>query len=344
MNRIDSVDTVRFFAIISVIILHAGPFRQAGNESDIYRYIDVILNQISRFAVPFFFIISGYFWGNKINNGHSIAKVTGNFLRRVFIIFIAWSIIYILPYNLTALNEYGILGPVRVAYWNVFNLFSDPAALFFQGTKVHLWFLVSLMFSMIIAYIFICNKIENELIVISLLMYFFGILAKSYSNTPVGIHVDFNTRNGPFFSTIFFITGYFFSKQETKKYWYWYGFLILIFGCILHFSEIYILWKYFDTSPYQDYVVGTYFMGIGTSMMALSGHACITIPWLSCFGKYTLGIYAIHYIFIDIFKAIIMKMSFNPALEIGYVLIVAFFSTSVVCLASINKTLKKILT
>ena len=83
-ERINSVETCRVIAIIAVIILHAEPFRYGCEENEIYKqYAFIIFNQLSRFAVPFYFIISGFFWGKKTKI-KQVKKHTIGSLKRFF--------------------------------------------------------------------------------------------------------------------------------------------------------------------------------------------------------------------------------------------------------------------
>jgi surface polysaccharide O-acyltransferase-like enzyme len=55
MSRIDSVDTVKLIAITAVIAIHTNPFsHNTENVSSIYYCLNIIINQLARFAVPFF--------------------------------------------------------------------------------------------------------------------------------------------------------------------------------------------------------------------------------------------------------------------------------------------------
>jgi len=278
VERIESVDVFRVLAIISVIAIHSSPFRvDVIDSSEVYRYLDVLINQLSRFAVPFFFIISGYFWGLKVRKGDdpiSSGLVMG---KRISILFLVWCFIYLLPLNFGSISEYGVLGPIKVVYWNISNLINEPVPLLIEGTKVHLWFLVGLLFALSISALLIKNEQTKLLIILSVLLYMFGILAKAYSNTPIGLNIDFNTRNGPFFSCILFVTGYLLSGKLINEKWLYSGLMVFLLGTVLHFSEIYILWAFFETSPRQDYVIGTYFMGTGIAMMALSNHRMLKV-------------------------------------------------------------------
>lgn len=266
---------------------------------------------------------------------------TSGTLKRICIIFIAWSIIYLLPYNLTTIHKHGFLGPIDAAYSNINLLATHPVTLLFQGTKVHLWFLVSLSNALIITSLFAAKGWEKGLIVAASLLYIVGLLAKAYANTPIGLHLDFNTRNGPFFSTILFVTGYEFSKYKPKENWLTYGTLLVFMGFMLHFSEIYFLRKYFGTFLYQDFVVGTYFIGAGVSMIALSNHPILNIGILGQIGRYSLGIYAVHFIFVDLLHPIDRFIP-GPVWELSYVILVMFLSICVVYLASKNKVTRMI--
>jgi len=84
MNRISSVDTIRLLAIISVIAIHTRPFSYNEDSGELYYYLDIFINQMARFAVPFFFVISGYFWGVKIRNGADIISTTKNMINRIY--------------------------------------------------------------------------------------------------------------------------------------------------------------------------------------------------------------------------------------------------------------------
>lgn len=54
MKRLASVDVVRTFAILGVIVLHTWPQANASANRAHVNQVDVFLDQIFRFAVPFF--------------------------------------------------------------------------------------------------------------------------------------------------------------------------------------------------------------------------------------------------------------------------------------------------
>lgn len=50
----------------------------------------------------------------------------------------------------------------------------------------------------------------------------------------------------------------------------------------------------------QDFVLGTYFYGLGITMLALSDPAPLRFPRLAGLGPLVLGIYASHFLFVDL--------------------------------------------
>jgi surface polysaccharide O-acyltransferase-like enzyme len=352
LSRIESVDIFKFLAITAVIAIHTEPFHSRyWGDADGLKYLSAIIEQFARFAVPFFFVISGYFWGSKVKKSVSIASVSIPMAKKIFLIFAAWSVIYALfnfcPTFIKSMGKFGLLEAIKVTYWYFISLTKHPITLLMEGTEIHLWFLSALLCSLGISSLFIAKKYYKTLITLSVTLYLVGLFAKSYSVTPFGLHIDFDTRYGPFFGTIFFVSGYFLSNLIPNFGWFSRGIFLFAFGWLLQFSEVYLLWSLYGTSSYQnyvmdqDYVVGTYFMGLGAAVSALSNIAFLRNKVLSNIGQFTLGIYAVHFIFVDMLRPI-GKLTYSWLWEIGYVLLVLLFSTVSVIVLSKNKITRKL--
>jgi surface polysaccharide O-acyltransferase-like enzyme len=340
--RLASVDSIRLIAILSVIAIHTRPFSLSSEEfNSLYYYLDHTINQLARFAVPFFFAISGYFYGVKINKVDCPRLTAKRMLLKLTILYLGWCLIYFMPYNLSIIYEYGLLGSVKVAYWNLLNSIDNPINLIFQGSKVHLWFLVSLILCTSITSIFVKTNNIPALFLLSLILYFIGVFAKSYSATELGIKIDFNTRNGPFFGMLLFVTGYWLSSKTPTKRWFHLGGIIFSLGVLTHFTEIYILMKLYKTSMLQDFVFGTYFMGIGATLISLSNHKVLSNKMFSSIGKMTLGIYASHLIFVDLLRPV-DKLLNHPLWELVFVILVLGLSVMLTKLLSKSKYTKKL--
>lgn len=343
-DRIQSVDLIRLIAITAVIAIHTEPFRGVYTEGPL-RHLEAIINQIARFAVPFFFVISGYFYGTKVNSGSPPLALSLKTARRLILLFLAWSATYLLmPSSLYNVIKFG-----KKAWFAGFDkkldkfVLDEPLTFLFRGGSHHLWFFISLMCAVVLTGILLHLKWKKSLILISVMLYLIGIFAASYSATPLGIDISFNTRNGPFFSTLFFVSGYFLSQQTPSPEWLKKGLFLMVLGYAIQFSEIFYLYsKYQIPLTSHEYVFGTFLVGLGAATIALSNHPSLHIHTLSRVGIYTLGIYAVHRIFVDWLRRFDNQLD-SPLWEIGYIFIVLILSIVSVTLLAKIKPLKKLL-
>lgn len=343
--RIPAVDCMRFFAIIAVIVIHTTPFRNIDLELEQgqYNLLGTILNILARFGVPFFFTVSGYFWGMKVRAGQPAMLVSTRTAKRLLLVLGAWSLVYLLPYNIGAMTQYGALGPVKVWYWHLRDLASAPWLILFESTHQHLWFLIALLWSVAISTLFIRAGWIKLLVAVAIALYVFGILALAYAQTPIGIVIPFYTLEGPFFGTLFFVTGYLLSGHTPQAHWLKTGIALTLAGFALHFTEVYLLWKWWQIRPMHHYVFGTYFIGLGVTMLALSNPAALRNEALARVGQVTLGIYAGHYILVEWLEPVNAFVS-HPLWEIGRVLIVLGISAWAALWLSKHKRLEKFVT
>ena len=301
--RFEGVDTFRTLAIFGVVCIHTGPFLKDNVVPDSLLDPGLVINQLSRFAVPYFFVISGYFWGRKIRAGSDVAVVSAATMRRLCGIFLFWCAVYLLPLDLTAIWRQGAAGPFEAIYANLATLVrSYGAGVLLVGTKDHLWFLPALISVVFISGFFLKRGWLKSLVALSAALLLVGLAAKAYANSPFGIDIPFNTRNGPFSGLVLFVSGYALSRFTPQPRWLGVGGAVLIAGYALQFSELYVLQHRFDTSPLQDDVVGTLLTGVGAAIVALSDAPMLRIPMLSRLGPYVLGIYAVQYVFVDMLK------------------------------------------
>ena len=304
MNRVQSVDVSRGIAISVIVLVHTSPFSwQYLYELDgHYWWLRVIINQFARFSAPLFFALSGYFWARKAANDNDPISPSLVMAKRLALVFAVWCVIYLLPYNFAAFHKHGVLGPIEMASRHAGDLMQHPLRTLVQGTKYHLWFLVALLFSLGITAFFVHKRWIVSLLVLSVILYIVGVLGGAYARTPIGIQMSFHTRNGPFFGTIFFVCGYFMFRLKAQRKWMIYGIVMFFAGWTVHFSELVILLKVFHSGPGHSYVMGTLFMGIGAAMIALSDHPILRNRTLASIGQMSMGIYAVHVIFVDVLE------------------------------------------
>lgn len=162
---------------------------------------------------------------------------------------------------------------------------------------------------------------------------------RSPSALSIGIQVDFNFRNGPFFGLICFVSGHLLREVGPNRSWLRYGALLTLVALAGQFTELSFLHSAFGTHMGQDYVGSTLFLGVGIAMMALSNHPVLCMRSLSTIGPFILGVYAVHYFFVDVFRS---RHSFSavPWLdEILYmVLVFALSGLSVLAMSRLKLT------
>ena len=83
----NSIESVRYIAAFAVICIH---YFYAKDKT-----LTLAVNQWARFAVPFFFIVSGYFLGEKLKKDDKVI-VYWAFIKKILILYFAWQLIYFL--------------------------------------------------------------------------------------------------------------------------------------------------------------------------------------------------------------------------------------------------------
>lgn len=197
-----TLDLFKLFASYMVIFIHF-PFEGLLGQ---------FVNSLARFAVPFFFISSGFFCYNN-----DIQKIKGK-LKHVGLLALLSSAIYI-PF--TAFKEYFYNGSIdcaidylkgflNIKYWMNLLLFNETKS------SIHLWFLFALIYVYLIQYFVrkfsVSDKAVVAVSVIGLLTYFV-LMAVSISGIPI------HNRYSRNFITIgypFFVLGMLVKKHKTK--------------------------------------------------------------------------------------------------------------------------------
>jgi hypothetical protein len=293
--------------------------------------MSIFITQGVRFAIPFFSIVAGYFFGKKIREGERPQSLVSSYTGRLLTVFIFWSIIYLLfPPRL------------KIISYKISAILNHPETFMLQGPRVHLWFLISMVLSLGIVEIFVSRRHETKLILFSLILYFLGLLGGSYSFIlqHFGIEIDFNTRNGPFFTTLFFSIGWFLSSERffIKPS---FAVVVTVVGYVFHMTEVFVLTKYSLVKPcYHDYLIGTILFGTGPVLFLLSKKNMGQSNLLSFMGKYTLGVYVSQFIFLDL--VFLLRTRFPSLfLEMIYPFVVYALAFTATFFCSQNRILRR---
>lgn len=162
MRRNGTIDVFRYICAVMVVAIHTLPFY------DINEYIGYIATEVlTRIAVPFFFLTSGYFYIRALKKDKSVFI---GYLLRILKTYAVWSCVYYL---------------VDFLQWGHTNLkgFAVNCIYTFTvtGSHYHFWYFPALIVSICLvtfAYRIGCQKF---LFSVSIILYIIGCLGCSYS-------------------------------------------------------------------------------------------------------------------------------------------------------------------
>jgi surface polysaccharide O-acyltransferase-like enzyme len=323
-KRIASIDTLRVVAILAVISIHTNPFQ------DINELTYWLIDQGARFAVPFFFVASGYFFFRKSTTSEPGAKRLLRYQARLWLLFIAWNLIYLLKPNFSAFTGETLIGAYAnsvVATWHAMP--DTMLDLTLRGIYGHLWFLPALAIGLLIVGTLDLLGQRAWIAPVATSLYLLGLMAGSYSALIGDEILAMPARQGPFFSTAFVALGYMFAMKRSIEslgsptIW-------IAAGFSLHFSEVFLLYQHFGVPPHShDYLVGTIAIGLGVMLLALTRPDLGKGKVLPSLGPLTLGVYAGHYLIIESPFNWALEAYFHPVLwQVAFPLIVFLIAIS----------------
>ncbi|TMU84082.1 acyltransferase [Bacillus sp. BHET2] len=308
MKRNYAIDYIKFFAIFAVILIHTQPFEEARVLGVDGHYIDFAIDTLARFAVPFFFVSSGYLFGKKISINNNESVYFSGYIYKLMKIFICWFLFYLI-YDLlikTKFQSFNIY-----SFDEVMNYFKGNINLevFFYGASsgYQLWYLVALIWSVFILFIFINLKKLNILLLVSFILNIIGLFSQSYSgifNLPV------STRDGVFFGLFYTTLGCFFAYNKTeimkkinkqKASRFLAAFIIFsVLQIVERLVTVFIL-----DGKIGDYFIFTVPTTISLFLYVMSKPELGKKSILTNIGKNSIGIYVIHVFFIKFINLMI---------------------------------------
>ena len=187
------IEIFRVVAAFLVVAIHTSPLASYSGTADF-----VFTRVIARVAVPFFFMVTGYF---VLSKGTGVRR----FLKKTAIIYAASAALY-LPINVYAGHLQG---------WGLLDLVQQ---VFFEGTFYHLWYLPAALLGAWLTSLLMRMTSRGVCAAIVTALYVLGLLGDSYwgliEGVP-GVSSAYNalfalmdyTRNGLFFAPMFMFLG-----------------------------------------------------------------------------------------------------------------------------------------
>lgn len=211
MKYYNAIDIGRVVAAILVICIHTNPLFHISESGNYF-----IVSVIARLAVPFFFIVSGFFFGRKMDPMHSFSKDLSpliQVIKRLVMIYIMWTVIY-LPLQFLAWLRSG----ESWAFW-----LSYVQNFMFTGSYYTLWYLTGLIFAMIFSYILFKLLSPKKVLILTLSLFIIGTCMQSYFDMfqnpklfSTYYDVFITTRNGLFFGSFFVSLGMYMAHSKIK--------------------------------------------------------------------------------------------------------------------------------
>ena len=207
-SMILAFDLIKFIMSFFIASVHIHTFASFSENFDFW-----FSNTICRMAVPIFFAISGYLLIKKLKNAttEEYKLVVKKYLKRLLIIYIIWTIIYLPIYF-----SYGL---------SLSRLLKLIPRFLVHGVHGQLWFFPALLLSSCLVIIMYRKIGIKKTFLISLLLYLIGLAIIPYSNLTsqiiakipffskliIYITKDYGdyriVRSGLFFGMIFFSLG-----------------------------------------------------------------------------------------------------------------------------------------
>ena len=134
-QRVASYEWGRIVALFAVLAIHVKPFLNThfifGPTDNNQPWLGMLIDQLSRFAVPLFFILAGYFIMPRL--AAAPWDVLKRYSKPLLTVWLSWSVIYLLlPFQPGVVLENGYLAE-RSGFWNY--LMSDPLNTLFRSYK-----------------------------------------------------------------------------------------------------------------------------------------------------------------------------------------------------------------
>lgn len=287
-ERYKVFDTLKGVSILAVILIHV-----TANYMDTNEYLPLLLNQLSKFAVPVFFIVSG--WGMSVSK--NVSNNYLNFLKKqinkLVIPFLFWSVIYFLL-------DLIILG-------KQFEILDFLTSLVLGSSYYHMYFIPLLFCFYLIFPIF--KKFRQSKVM------FLGCLLVTMSSQALGHNgvlffgLDINLLNWIFYFEFGVWLGYKFIDKRTfiRKYR-----LVAVFTFLISLLLLYMEWTFVGNITAMRWGILIYTISIITLFIGFN----IENQILTNLGQISFNIYLIHPLIIILILKFFEELNLHTNLKI----------------------------
>lgn len=265
-SRHAGIDLFRWFAFIAVVCIHTATL---GGD------VSMMAGRLSRWAVPLFFMASGYFIGRRFDEPGVIWRST----KRIAPLFIVWALVYLV---------------VRDSWPETVKQWQD--LLINGGAGFHLWYLPSLLSCIAVVALLRRRLGWPAVLAVSGAVFLGGLAFGSYSGLLDLNQRMWNPRNGPIFGLLFVALGAWIAVTKPVVPLRW---AALGFATFLATDVAERMWLATTGPTYIDFTVSTLFVGLSAFLLARAWDGEPLARWnLDVLGRYSFGMYAMHMLFL----------------------------------------------
>ena len=305
--RNNALDVAKLLACFFIIVVHVG------NYPELPQPFGELFRASSRWALPFFFLASGYLMGASAQD--DLGKKLNKLVSILF-----WSSVLYIPilYRMVQGDIWRVAGKV---------LSNDTLH---GGTFFHLWFLNALILGVILTNYFIKNVSVKCSLLVSvsiLLACWYGDLVKSLH---YDIYIFYALRTLIAFSLVYL--GYYFAKSGIlNRISNGIAVSVIIFGIVLMVGEVYVLGAAYNADMLERQFP-LFATPVCVALLSLCVNTRIDDNIFSKFGRdYSLGVYLLHPLILYILTHDVGQYIANNSM---LKLIISFISSIVVLMVA----------
>lgn len=290
VKRIYSIDAVRLVAAFFIICIHTKTIIRIDHFT--INSFSFVVDNIARFAVPFFFISSGYLldFGNKEKLFKRLRSICYMYLFWCFVFIIIRSVFHFPFPDLHFASSKVVNEIANVIY-----------KLFFYGYERHLWFFPAYILAGLMTY-YLHGRFRL-MIVLAIIFYLIGLTGQQYAfiypqRLANALHDNYITRNGICFAFPFFAAGYVAkgNSGDNPSNSALVAIVVLLF--LMQYVECICIMKVFNAKP-ADYYLSTLFLCYALFVYCLK--KANNGKNIFIFTRLAGGVYLLHPLFIYLF-------------------------------------------
>lgn len=316
-TRNETIDVVRLVAAVGIIYIHA--IRSPALDAS---------RNLFRFAVPFYLFASLFYQAQSLRRKTSktFLEVAWGRVKRLYVPFLAWSVVYLLARDLKHISMLGI-GSVGL---NV--------GMLWKGVEYHLWFLPYLLIWSLVLTALDRGLLRRwsvlrwPVIVVSIaagLVVALSPMPSSWDETfdnPTYAYVQFWRA----FPAASWALGFaLFMTARSADAWVprWVGWLGLLLTLVCSAMQVF---QGISLIPRAA-------TGLGTMLMALAPWRLPLTPLLARLGRYSYGIYLCHVLVVELVRAVIAKLHFGTSIATDLLIFVVSCAASLAVVKTLSR-------